>query len=122
MTGERAAAQSNGAAVEILETVDLARLLEGMARHRLRMRMVTIDPEGVFGLIHDDVRRPGIGYVLQRTIIDHRDGIATDYGPGAGGPEDRSTGHGLEDRGSEAGGRELGGHRRASVVGLGIVR
>ena len=29
---------------------------------------------------------------------DHRDGVATDYGPGVGWPEDRSTTHWLENR------------------------
>ena len=39
-------------------------------------------------------------YVLQGTITDHRDGVATDYGPGLGWPEDRSTLHWLENRGT----------------------
>ena len=39
-------------------------------------------------------------YVLQGTITDHRDGIATDYGPGVGWPEDRTTLHWLENRGT----------------------
>ena len=39
-------------------------------------------------------------YVLQGTITDHRDGVATDYGPGVGWPEDRNTTHWLENRGT----------------------
>jgi len=39
-------------------------------------------------------------YVLQGTITDHRDGVATDYGPGVGWPEDSSTRHWLENRGT----------------------
>ena len=39
-------------------------------------------------------------YVLQGTITDHRDGIATDYRPGVGWPEDRNTVHWLENRGT----------------------
>ena len=39
-------------------------------------------------------------YVLQGTITDHREGIAADYGPGPGWPEDRNTLHWLENRGS----------------------
>ena len=39
-------------------------------------------------------------YVLQGTITDHRDGVATDYGPGLGWPEDRNTTHWLENRGT----------------------
>jgi hypothetical protein len=38
--------------------------------------------------------------VLQGTITDHRDGTATDYGPGLGWPEDRNTHHWLENTGT----------------------
>jgi quercetin dioxygenase-like cupin family protein len=62
--------------------------------------MVTIEPGGVFGPMHDHKDRPGLVYVLQGTITDHRDGIATDYGPGPGWPEDRNTTHWLENRGT----------------------
>jgi uncharacterized cupin superfamily protein len=51
---------------------------------------------------HEVLRRPveSTVYVLQGTITDHRDGIATDYGPGVGWPEDRNTVHWLENRGT----------------------
>ena len=64
-------------------------------RRQLRMRMVTFEPGGVFGPIHDHKDRPGIVYILQGTITDHRNGVATDYGPGVGWPEDRNTTTGL---------------------------
>jgi quercetin dioxygenase-like cupin family protein len=88
--------------VTALGAVDLGRELDGMAgrRLRMRMRMVTIEPGGVFGPLHDHVGRPGLVYVLQGTITDHRNGIATDYGPGVGWPEDRDTVHWLENRGA----------------------
>jgi hypothetical protein len=38
--------------------------------------------------------------VLRGTITDLRDGVATDYGPGLGWPEDRNTVHWLENRGT----------------------
>jgi hypothetical protein len=63
------------------------------------MRLVTIEPGGVFGPVHDHKDRPGLVYILQGTITDHRDGVATDYGPGVGWPEDRNTTHWLENRG-----------------------
>lgn len=34
------------------------------------------------------------------TITDHRNGVATDSGPGVGWPEDRNTTRWLEDRGT----------------------
>jgi quercetin dioxygenase-like cupin family protein len=100
MSDEQVAPETRGVEVEMLATVDLAGELEGMEGHQLRMRLVTMEPGGVFGPIHDHRGRPGIVYVLQGTITDHRDGIATDYGPGVGWPEDRNTNHWLENRGT----------------------
>jgi quercetin dioxygenase-like cupin family protein len=95
-----AAPETKGVSVEVLATVDLAGELEGMAGRQLRMRMVTIEPGGVFGPVHDHQGRPGTVYVLEGTITDHRDGVDTDYGPGVGWPEDRNTTHWLENRGT----------------------
>ena len=92
--------KTKGVTVMTLATVDLAGEIEGMAGRQPRMRMVTIEPGGVFGPLHDHVGRPGTVYVLQGTITDHRGGVATDYGPGVGWPEDRATLHWLENRGT----------------------
>ncbi len=100
MSNEQVAPETNGITVELLATVDLGPEIEGMAGRELRMRMVTIAPGGVFGPIHDHTGRPGIVYMLQGTIIDHRDGVATEYGPGLGWPEDRNTTHWLENSGT----------------------
>ncbi|MGZ6327949.1 MAG: cupin domain-containing protein [Candidatus Limnocylindrales bacterium] len=100
MSDEQVGPETKGVAVEVLATVDLAREIEGMAGRQLRMRMVTIDPGGAIGPIHDHEGRPGTVYILQGTITDHRDGVATDYGPGVGWPEDRNTTHWVENRGT----------------------
>lgn len=90
---------TNGVSVQLLGTVDLEGEIDGMAGRQLRMRMFTMQPGAVFGPLHDHKGRPGIVYILQGTITDHRDGVATDYGPGLGWPEDRNTLHWLENRG-----------------------
>ncbi len=100
MRNEQAAPETKGVTVKLLSAVDLGPEIEGMAGRQLRMRMVTIEPGGVFGPIHDHKDRPGIVYILQGTITDHRNGVATDYGPGVGWPEDRNTTHWLENRGT----------------------
>jgi quercetin dioxygenase-like cupin family protein len=100
MSDERMAPETRGVAVQLLAAVDLGLELEGMDGRQLRTRMVTIEPGGVFGPVHDHRGRPGTVYVLEGTITDHRDGIATDYGPGLGWPEDRNTVHWLENRGT----------------------
>lgn len=100
MTNEEAAPETKGVTSELLGTVDLGPEIEGMAGRRLRMRMFTFEPGAVFGPVHDHKGRPGMVYVLQGTITDHRDGVATDYGPGLGWPEDSNTTHWLENRGT----------------------
>ena len=100
MSDEQRAPETNGVSVAVLATVDLTDEIEGMEGRQLRLRMFTIEPGGVFGPVHDHKGRPGAVYVLQGTITDHRDGVATDYGPGVGWPEDRNTTHWLENRGT----------------------
>jgi len=97
---EHTAPETKGVTVELLAALDLGPEIEGMAGRQLRMRMVTIEPGGVFGPIHDHIDRPGMVYILQGRITDHRDGVATDYGPGAGWPEDKDTTHWLENLGT----------------------
>jgi quercetin dioxygenase-like cupin family protein len=100
MSDERATPETKGVTAELLATVDLGPEIEGMTGRQLRMRMFTFQPGAMFGPIHDHIGRPGIVYILQGTITDHRDGVATDYGPGVGWPEDRNTKHWLENRGT----------------------
>jgi len=100
MSDEEAVPATQGVTAELLTTLDLSDEIEGMTGRQLRMRMFTFEPGAVFGPPHDHKGRPGIVYILKGTITDHRDGAATDYGPGVGWPEDRSTKHWLENRGS----------------------
>ncbi|MEZ4556464.1 MAG: cupin domain-containing protein [Caldilineaceae bacterium] len=104
MKNEEAAHETQGVTVELLATLDLGPEIEGMAGRQLRMRMVTMEPGGVFGPVHDHDDRPGLVYILQGTITDHRDGVATEYGPGVGWAEDRHTVHWLENARHDAGG------------------
>ena len=98
MSNGQVVPETKGITVKLLSTVDLGDEIEGMAGRQIRMRMVTFEPGAVFGPIHDHKDRPGIVYILQGTITDHRNGVATDYGPGVGWPEDRNTFHWLENR------------------------
>jgi quercetin dioxygenase-like cupin family protein len=100
MRTESGPSDTRGVTVQLLAAVDLGPEIEGMAGCQLRMRMFTIEPGGVLGPIHDHKGRPGTVYILQGTITDHRDGVAKDYGPGVGWPEDKNTMHWLENRGT----------------------
>ncbi len=92
--------ETKGVVVKLLSSLDLGPEIEGMAGRQMRMRLITFEPGAVFGPIHDHKGRPGIVYILQGTITDHRNGVATDYGPGLGWPEDKDTLHWLENRGT----------------------
>jgi quercetin dioxygenase-like cupin family protein len=100
MRTEQAVPETKGVTVEQLAAIDLGPEIEGMAGRQLRMRMVTIEPGGVIGPIHNHIDRPGVVYILQGTITDHRNGVAKEYGPGVGWPEDKNTTHWLENRGT----------------------
>jgi len=100
MGNEERVPETKGVTVELLSTLDLSAEIPGITGYQFRMRKVTIEPGGVFGPLHDHIGRPGMVYVLQGTITDHRNGIATEYGPGPGWPEDRNTLHWLENRGA----------------------
>ena len=100
MSNEPVVPETNGVTVAVLASVDLGPEIEGMAGRQLRLRMFTLEPSAVFGPLHDHIDRPGIVYILQGTITDHRNGVATEYGPGVGWPEDRNTLHWLENRGT----------------------
>ncbi len=100
MINEQVVPETKGVTAKILTAIDLGLEIEGMAGRQFRMRMFTFEPGSVFGPLHDHKDRPGLVYILQGTITDHRDGVATDYGPGLGWPEDRNTTHWLENRGT----------------------
>jgi quercetin dioxygenase-like cupin family protein len=100
MRNEQTAPETKGVTVKLLAALDLGLEIEGMAGRQFRMRMVTIEPGGVFGPIHDHKDRPGMVYILQGTITDHRNGVAKEHGPGVGWPEDKNTTHWLENRGT----------------------
>lgn len=100
MTGDEVVPETAGVTTELLATVDLGPEVPGMDGLQLRMRKFTMEPGAVFGPLHDHKGRPGVVFVLEGTITDHRDGATTDYGPGLGWPEDRNTLHWLENRGT----------------------
>jgi quinol monooxygenase YgiN/quercetin dioxygenase-like cupin family protein len=90
-------AKTTGFDEQLLDEVNLGREIPGMEGRALRIRRITIAPGGASAL-HDHVDRPGTVYVLQGKVVDHRNGIATEYGPGLGWPEDRATTHWIENR------------------------
>ena len=77
------------------------------------MRMVTIEPGGVFGPIHDHKDRPGIVYILQgRSPTIETESRRTRAGMGS--PEEGTPPMAREQR-NDSGGGDLGRHRQARV-------
>ena len=109
MSNQPTPPETKGVKAESLATVDLGSEIEGMAGRQLRMRMVTMEPGGVFGPMHDHKGRPGTVYILQGTITDHRNGVATDYGPGVGWPEERKPAQRRRQRGQATAAENVGG-------------
>lgn len=101
MSDEEKVPDTRGVTTELLSVLDLGAEIDGMDGWQLRTRRFTFAPGAVFGPAHDHRERPGSVYVLEGTITDHRDGVATAYGPGPGWPEDRHTVHWLENRGPD---------------------
>jgi hypothetical protein len=78
MSNEQAAPETKGVTAELLTMVDLGPEIEGMAGRQLRMRMVTIEPGGVFGPIHDHKDRPGIvSYCKERSLTIEMESLRT---------------------------------------------
>lgn len=100
MSKDQVVPETKGVVSEMLASIDLGLEIEGMAGYQFRIRKFTFEPGAVFGPLHDHKGRPGLVYILQGSITDHRDGVATEYGPGLGWPEDRNTLHWLENRGT----------------------
>ena len=96
MGNEREAPEARGVTVQVLGSVDLGPEIEGMAGRSLRMRMVTTEPGGVFGPIHDHKDRPGIVYVLQARSRTTGTGSPRTTARDWALPEDRNTTHWLE--------------------------
>jgi quercetin dioxygenase-like cupin family protein len=100
MNNEHAVPETRGIISKEISTYELGPEIKGLEGYQFRMRLITFEPGAVYGPLHDHVGRPGMVYILQGTITDHRNGITTDYGPGLGWPEDRNTLHWLENRGT----------------------
>jgi hypothetical protein len=77
MINEQVAPETKGVTVKFLATVDLGPEIEGMAGRQLRMRMVTIEPGGVFGPIHDHKDRPGTVYCKERSLTIEMESLRT---------------------------------------------
>ena len=96
-TAQQAApTESKGITVTVLATVDLGPDIPG---RQLRLRIVTVEPGGVFQ-VHSHKDRPGAAYVLSGTITEHRGDVVKEYRAGESWAEDRNVTHWIENKGT----------------------
>src|SRR6478609_7594999 len=91
--------ENKGIEIKVLEHIDLGPQFEAMAGRQLRLRIITAEPGGVFG-IHDHKDRPAVDYVVQGAVVDHRGSESKEYGPATSIFEDKNTVHWLDNKGT----------------------
>ena len=98
--GQQAApTETKGVTVKQLAAVDLGPEIEGMKGRQLRMRLVTIEPGGVYA-VHNQIDRPVTVYVVSGTITEHRGNMVKEYGAGEAWGETKESVHWLENKGT----------------------
>jgi quercetin dioxygenase-like cupin family protein len=79
--------------------LDLTEELDGVSGRQLRLRIVTIDPGGVIA-VHSHNGRPGVAYILQGTLTEHREGSGViERHEGESWTEGKDTTHWAENKG-----------------------
>ena len=92
-------AETKGVKTVPVAAVDLGPEIPGMQGRQLRMRVNTIEPGGVVG-VHNHKDRPGMAYVLQGTVVDHRGSEAKEYHAGGSWTETLGVTHWVENKGT----------------------
>ena len=93
--------QTKGVTADLLTSIDLGKQgLDDYKARKMRMRKVTIAPGGVFAA-HSHHNRPGMDYVLEGSLLEHRDGLPDHtYKAGDVLTEDTSYSHWVENKGN----------------------
>ena len=82
-----------------LAGINLSQEFDSVQGREFRMRMVTIEPGGVIA-VHSHRDRPALTYILQGTLTEYRDGVATEYHMGETiKPETKEVTHWVENKG-----------------------
>jgi quercetin dioxygenase-like cupin family protein len=80
--------------------LDLSDEIDSVSGRQLRLRIVTIEPGGAVA-VHSHNGRPGVAYVVQGVLTEHREGSGTiDHYEGQSITEGKDTTHWAENKGS----------------------
>ena len=97
---QTAPAANQGVKISPPTVLDLTDEIDSVNGRQLRLRVVTIEPGGAVAL-HSHNGRPGVAYVLQGVLTEHREGGGTiDYYEGQSWTEDKGTTHWAQNKGS----------------------
>jgi len=91
--------ENKGLNITLLNTVDLGPEIPGMQGRQLRLRMITVEPDGVIA-VHSHKDGPGAAYVLKGTVMEHRGDVAKEYGAGENWAEDGNVTQRIESKGT----------------------
>ena len=101
-TGQQSApTETKGMKASPPTAMDLGPEVEGVEGRQLRLRVVTLEPGGVIAL-HTHKGRPGVAYVLQGALTEHREaGWVKERKQGESWTEGKDVTHWAENKGSE---------------------
>lgn len=90
---------NQGVKISSPTALDLTEEIDGVNGRQLRLRIVTIEPGGAVAL-HSHNGRPGVAYILQGTLTEHREGSGTiDHYEGQSFTEGKDTTHWAQNKG-----------------------
>ena len=93
--------ENKGISISPATVLDLTSELDSLEGRQLRLRTITIEPGGVVG-VHSHAGRPAVAYVLQGTIIEHREGEGARHRrQGDTLAEGKATTHWTENKGTQ---------------------
>ncbi len=100
---QAAPTETKGVTITPRHAIDLGPEFEGTKGRQLRMRLVTFEPGGIFGLhSHKDPdARPGVFYLLSGMLISYTSGVPKEYYPGdSWSKNNETTHHWVENKGT----------------------
>jgi quercetin dioxygenase-like cupin family protein len=90
---------NKGVVIVPVGVVDLGPEIDGMAGRQLRARRVTVEPGGTIAH-HSHKDRPSAEVLIEGRLIEYRNGVAVEHGPGDWIFSDKTTNHSWENKGS----------------------
>jgi quercetin dioxygenase-like cupin family protein len=84
--------ENRGVAAKVVAAVDLGPEIQGMQGRQLRMRVITLEPGGVFA-IHNHKNRPSVEYIVRGEATEFAGNGSRTYREGEAFIGDRNTEH-----------------------------